>query len=183
MKEVLRKYKKWILSVAGVCAAAVIGVGIYFAAEKMGEMTQKEAEAMVRDNNGEVLSFAREWDWEFGTPSTIEMAVKTEDSYEELEMDASNGEIIRRETKYLPASENSAAPEESSAAASAAPEITPEEAIKVALEEVKGNVKEIELDDEDQRLIYELEIQEGKREYDVHIDAMTGSVLMVSTES
>ncbi|WP_306009663.1 PepSY domain-containing protein [Bacillus sp. MMSF_3328] len=183
MKEVLMKYKKWILGFAGVFAAAVIGVGIYFAAEKMGEITQKEAEALMRDNDGEVLSFAREWDWEFGSPSTIEMAVKTEGSYEEIEMDASNGEILRREKKYLEASANSPVSVESAAAASTAPGITPEEAIKLALEEVKGNVKEIELDDEERRLIYELEIEEGKREYNVHIDAMTGSVLMVSTES
>ncbi|MFC7686088.1 PepSY domain-containing protein [Ureibacillus sp. GCM10028918] len=183
MNKLLVNSKKWVIGFTGIFLVAVIGIGIYFAAEKMGELTQKEAEALVRDK-GEVLSFAKEWDWEFGTPSIITMNVKTETGYEEIEMDASNGDIIRRETNHLltSASVNNPAAG-ASATTSTAPVIMPEEAIKLALGEVKGNVKEIELDEDDQHLIYELEIEEGNREYNVHVDAMTGSILMVSTES
>jgi uncharacterized membrane protein YkoI len=152
---------------------------IYFTAEKLGEMTQEEAEAIVMDDhNGEVLSFARDWEWEFGNPSIIKMAIKTENSYEEIEMDASSGQIIRRETN---SSLNSPVSGESST--SIAPVIMPEEAIRLALDEVIGNVREIELNEEDHNLIYELEIEDGSREYDVHVDATTGSLLMVSAES
>lgn len=172
--------KKWILSFVGIFVVSAAGIGIYFASEKMGELTQKEAEALVSDK-GEVLSFAKEWDWEFGTPSIIKMAIKTENGYEEIEMDASNGDIIRRETNHLLTSVNTTVAGASTT--STAPVIMPEEAIKLALDEVKGSVKEIELDEDDHRLIYELEIEEGKREYNVHVDAMTGSILMVSTES
>ncbi|MDN4495241.1 PepSY domain-containing protein [Ureibacillus aquaedulcis] len=183
MNKVLVNSKKWIFGFVGIFVVAVVGVGIYFAAEKMGELTQKEAEALVSDK-GEVLSFAKEWDWEFGTPSIIKMAVKTETGYEEIEMDASNGDIIRRETNHLltSASVNSTS-SGASATTPSAPVIMPEEAIKLALAEVKGNVVEIELDEEDHYLIYELEIEEGNREYNVHVDAMTGSILVVDTES
>jgi uncharacterized membrane protein YkoI len=182
MNDLFTKNKKWILTFISIFMIATAGIGIYFAAEKMGEMTQEEAEAIVRDDhNGEVLSFARDWEWEFGTPSIIKMAITTENSYEEIEMDASSGQIIRRETNHLLSSLNSSVSGESST--STAPVIMPEEAIKLALDEVKGNVKEIELDEEDHNIIYELEIEEGSREYNVHVDAMTGSILLVSTES
>ena len=92
----LMKNKKWILVFIGIFIVATASIGIYFTVEKMGEMTKEEAEAIVRnDHNGEVLSFAREWEWEFGTPSTIKMAIKTENSYEEIEIDASSGQILQ----------------------------------------------------------------------------------------
>src|SRR3954452_2263845 len=172
VNELFMKNKKWILTFIGIFMVATAGIGIYFAAEKMGEMTQEEAEAIVRDDhNGEVLSFARDWEWEFGTPSIIKMAITTENSYEEIEMDASSGQIIRRETNHLLSTLNSPVSGESST--STAPAIImPEEVIQLALDKVKGNVKEIELDEEDHNIIYELEIEEGSREYNVHVDAM-----------
>jgi uncharacterized membrane protein YkoI len=183
MNGLFTKNKKWILGFIGIFIVATAGIGIYFAAEKMGEMTQEEAEAIVRDDhNGEVLSFAREWEWEFGIPSIIKMAIKTEKSYEEIEMDASSGQILRRETNHLLSSLNN--PVLGNPSTSTAPAIImPEEAIELALDEVTGSVKEIELDEEDHNIIYELEIEEGSREYNVHVDAITGSILMVSTES
>jgi uncharacterized membrane protein YkoI len=176
----LMKNKKWILVFLSIFIVATAGIGVYFAVEKMGEMTKEEAEAIVRnDHNGEVLSFAREWEWEFGTPSTIKMAIKTENSYEEIEIDASSGQILSREANHL----LSSSPVAGEPSASTAPAIMPEEAIERALDEVTGNVKEMELDEEDHNLIYELEIEEGSKEYNVHVDAITGSILMVSTES
>jgi len=182
MNDLMTKNKKWILSIISIFIVTIAGVGIYFATEKMGEMSQEEVETIVRDDyNGEVLSFAREWEWEFGTPSTIEMNIKTENSYEEIEMDASNGQILHREINQVLTPLNSSA--EGEASASFVPAITPEEAIKLALGEVTGTVKEIELDEENNKMIYELEIENGKSEYNIHIDASTGSILMVSTES
>lgn len=65
---------------------------------------------------------------------------------------------------------------EGEASALVAPAITPEEAIKLAVGEVTGNVKEIELDEENNRMIYELEIEDGNREYNVHVGASTESL-------
>lgn len=179
MNDLLTKNKKWILALVSIFIVATAGIGIYFTMEKMSEMTKEEAEALVRnDHNGEVLSFARDWEWEFGTPSTIKMAIKTDNRYEEIEMDASNGQILRREVNH-PVSSSPVTVGSSTPTAAA---ITPEKAIELALNEVSGNVKEIELDEENYNLIYELEIEEGSKEYNVHVDAITGTVLMVSAE-
>lgn len=192
-----KKKEKWMLTFVGMLILATAGVGIYigiyFTAEKMGEMTQKEAEAIIREElNGEVLSFEREW--EFGTPSIIKMTIKTEKNYEDIEMDASNGQILRREAEYVLSSLDSHVAEESSSTiptvmsnvaeehSSATPVIMPEEAIELALEKVTGNVKDIELDEENHNMIYEVEIEEGSKEHNVHVDAMSGSILMVDTE-
>lgn len=55
--------------------------------------------------------------------------------------------------------------------------LTAEEAIAVARQHASGTVKEVELDKDDGRLIYEIEMKDGKYEYDLDIDAYTGEVL------
>jgi uncharacterized membrane protein YkoI len=56
-----------------------------------------------------------------------------------------------------------------------APEVSPEEAIAIAQDEVDGQVDDVELDREGGRLIYEIEVGN----HDVEIDASDGSILKV----
>ncbi|HEY9577223.1 MAG TPA: PepSY domain-containing protein [Pseudobacillus sp.] len=215
MNGLFKKNEKWILAFISMFIVATAGlgiyIGIYFTAEKAGEMTREEAEAVVREDfDGEVLSFERDWEWELGSPSIMKMTIKTDNNYEEIEMDASNGKILRREADHILSSLNSPVTGESSSTApavmpdvakessstapavmpdvakkssSTVPAIVPEEAIELALDKVTGDVKEIELDAENHKMVYEIEIEEGSREHNVHVDAMTGSILMVGTES
>jgi uncharacterized membrane protein YkoI len=60
--------------------------------------------------------------------------------------------------------------------------ISVERAIEIALEQFSGEVDEVELEEEDGRLIYEIEIEKGDDEAEVEIDAYTGEVLVVSIE-
>ena len=55
--------------------------------------------------------------------------------------------------------------------------ISQEEAIKIAQSKAAGKVISIELDTEDNNLVYEIEIRNGKMEYDFEIDATTGAIL------
>ncbi|AOV08977.1 PepSY domain-containing protein [Sporosarcina ureilytica] len=55
--------------------------------------------------------------------------------------------------------------------------LTVEEAIAIARQHASGTVKEIELDNDDGRLYYEIEMKDGKYEYELDIDAYTGDVL------
>src|SRR5690625_2155239 len=55
-------------------------------------------------------------------------------------------------------------------------------AIDIALEQFPGVVDEVELDEEDGRLIYEIEIEGHGEEAEFEIDAYTGEVLVVEIE-
>ncbi|WP_416728619.1 PepSY domain-containing protein [Fictibacillus sp. JL2B1089] len=61
--------------------------------------------------------------------------------------------------------------------------ITQEEARQIALNEVKGSVTDIELDDEDGVIVYEVEIETKTKEAQVIINAFSGEVNSVTMET
>lgn len=60
--------------------------------------------------------------------------------------------------------------------------ITTEKAIEIAEKEVNGKVDEIDRDDEDGRIIYEIELKTNNGEAEVKLDAVTGKVLKIEYE-
>ena len=60
--------------------------------------------------------------------------------------------------------------------------ITSEKAIEIAEKEVNGNVIEIDRDDEDGRIIYEIELKTNNGEVELKLDAITGKVLKIENE-
>ncbi|WEG17591.1 PepSY domain-containing protein [Alkalihalophilus pseudofirmus] len=61
-------------------------------------------------------------------------------------------------------------------------QITKEEAVKAAQAILDGSVKEVELDHEDGKLIYEVELYFNGNDYDFDIDAITGDVLSIDDD-
>lgn len=55
--------------------------------------------------------------------------------------------------------------------------ISRDEAVAIAMKQASGTVTDVELDDDDGRKVYEIEIHDGTFEYDFDIDAFTGKVL------
>lgn len=55
--------------------------------------------------------------------------------------------------------------------------LSADEAIVIAMKTAQGTVTELELDDDDGRVHYEIEIEDGVYEYEFDIDAITGEVL------
>lgn len=60
--------------------------------------------------------------------------------------------------------------------------ISEKQAIEIALKQFSGKVEDIELDKDDGRLIYEIEMESSKGEAEIEIDAYTGEVIMVDIE-
>jgi uncharacterized membrane protein YkoI len=60
--------------------------------------------------------------------------------------------------------------------------ITKEAAVEIALKQAKGKVTSVELDEDDGRVHYEIEIRKGNVEYDLEIDAITGKVLEIDVD-
>lgn len=57
-----------------------------------------------------------------------------------------------------------------------------EEVSEIALQQFSGEIDEIELDEENGRLIYEIEIERGEQEAEIEIDAYTGEVIVIEIE-
>ncbi|KON89620.1 hypothetical protein AF332_24230 [Sporosarcina globispora] len=60
--------------------------------------------------------------------------------------------------------------------------ISEQKAIEIAEKEVNGTMKEIEKDEDDGRILYEIELKTTNGEADVDIDAATGKVLKVEID-
>lgn len=116
--------------------------------------------------------------------------IEIEDSaYEyEFEIDAYTGAILEFEKdrkdddvkKASTPAKKSPTVEKSEAVKPAAPNkkiITVDQAIAIAMNKAKGIVTEAELDDDDGRLYYDIEIEDGTYEYEFEIDAITGEIL------
>ncbi|MEC5424680.1 PepSY domain-containing protein [Virgibacillus sp. C22-A2] len=56
------------------------------------------------------------------------------------------------------------------------------EAEEIALNSFSGTITEVELDEDDGRLIYEIEIENGNEEAEIDIDAYTGEILVLSID-
>ncbi|BAQ09734.1 PepSY domain-containing protein [Sporosarcina sp. FSL W7-1349] len=60
--------------------------------------------------------------------------------------------------------------------------LTEEKAIRIAKEKADGTLKKIKLDDDDGRVVYELEIRDDQFEYDIELDAVTGEIVKFEKE-
>ncbi|MFY0783600.1 PepSY domain-containing protein [Peribacillus simplex] len=169
IKEGIIQRKKVIMtvSVASVLLfGGAAGTAVY--AVNKGALSEDEAVKMISEKlGGEVTQFEKDWD----QPMTYEMTVKTKEGYQDVDVDAEKGEILSQEM------ENDDDEDMSTQQAVETAKISMDQAEKIALKEVDGQVTDAELDSENGILVYELEISQGQKEYDVVIDATTGKVL------
>lgn len=176
MKENIKKRKKLlmtILAAAVLLFGGVAGTAVY--AVNQGTLSEKEAIKVISGElGGEVVQVEKEWD-EY--PVTYDMTVKTEEGYQDVEVDAKEGKVLSQEIDDD--QDEDALIEEAMKTA----KISMEEAEKIALKQVEGQITDLEADMENGSLIYELEIKEGQKEYDIDIDANTGKVLKVDMDN
>ncbi|MGY3714452.1 PepSY domain-containing protein [Sutcliffiella cohnii] len=108
-----------------------------------------------------------------------EVEVEWMDDNAEIYIDAYTGEVIYVEddiTNWINSNEsNSSSTEKSSNKL-----ITKEEAINIALNEIKDSkVKEVELDEDDGIYVYEIELKQSGKEVELDISAHTGEILTI----
>ncbi|MEH6947234.1 PepSY domain-containing protein [Bacillus sp. JJ634] len=168
MKTFFTKKMMIIVMVTGVLVLGGVSAITAYALNA-GTVSKEEAVKSVSEQvKGEVTKVERDLD---DASLTYEMTVKTENGYEDVEMNASNGEVIEREYDDDHYESYSAA------------KVSLEEAEKIALKEVaNGTITDVELDMENGLLVYEIEVEKKWLEYDLVIDANTGDVLHVEKE-
>ncbi|MGE7603275.1 PepSY domain-containing protein [Peribacillus sp. NPDC097675] len=175
LKENIIKRKKLIITVSAAAVllfGGVAGTAVY--AINQGTLSEKEAIKLISGElGGEVVQVEKEWD-EY--PVTYDMTVKTEEGYHEVEVDAKDGKVLSQERDDD--QDEDALIQEALKTA----KISMEEAEKIALKQVEGQITDLEADMENGSLIYEVEIKQGPKEYDVDIDANTGKVLKMEMD-
>lgn len=87
----------------------------------------------------------------------------------DLDMDAVTGEVLRSKTDWDDDDRNVYRNSDDL--------LTQQEALDIATAEFNGKLKEIELDDDNGRMIYEIELKNGDQEAEFDIDAETGDIL------
>lgn len=172
--------KKWIIIptlLLAIGGGAVLAQTDYFeAALANPTVTASQAkEIALKEVNGDVISL--EFDGDDLQPH-YEIDVMKDHEKVELQIDAASGavQVTERETiktikQNIAQAVSSVVPVAKTAA------LSQQQAIDIALAKAAGTVTDVELDDDDNELVYEIEIRNGKMEYDFKIDANSGAII------
>lgn len=183
--------KKWMMipALAGVLVIGGVAVagnaGHSFAATPKGLLTMEEAEAIaVKSVGGTVTGI--ELDREL-VGDIYEVEVKTNGFEYDLDIDAKTGKVLRtdKENDNDDDFDNDFDNDDSDdkVIAPNGKFITEKAAVNIAMKQAKGTVAEVKLDEDDGLVVYEIEIRDGKYDYDFDIDAISGEVLKFEKDS
>lgn len=196
--------KKIGLITAIIIGAATLGIGIYQSDAVHGDpdLSQDEIREIVQSQYpGEITEITLESD---AQTAVYEVMLEFDGKGYALSMDGNTGDVlamqeealqethqeddpgdIPSEPEHSEAQEKEEVPDETDEPAEPDREssvIGSEEAQRIALNEFEGTVTSLELDEEDGRFIYEVEIERGDHEAEIEIDAYTGEILVISID-
>jgi len=164
-----------VLVVGGVAMAGNTGESLTVAPK--GSLSVAEVEAIaVKSVGGKVTGI--ELDRE-RSGNIYEVEVKSDGvEYDlDIDIDAKTGEVLRTEKDDHDNDDFDDDDYYNKVSDSDSNFITEKAAIEIAMKQAKGTVTEIDMDEDDNRVIYEIEIRDGKYDYDFDIDAISGEVL------
>ncbi|CAM3272164.1 PepSY domain-containing protein [Filibacter tadaridae] len=168
--------KKWMMipALAGVVAIGGVAVATNaeqsLAAEQKGLLTIEEIETIaVKSAGGKVVGI--ELDRE-RLGDVYEVEVQSDGIEYDLDIDAKTGEVLRTDKDDMDDDD-----QDDNVVPTDVKFITQKAATEIAMKQAKGTVSKIVLDNDDGRVIYEIEIKDDTYEYDFDIDAISGEVL------
>lgn len=195
--------KKKISVIIGVIAiAGVLGIGVYHSSASPTEtsLSSDEVHETVKAQYpGEIISITS--DKEFNKV-VFDVEIENEGRAYNLKLDGNTGEILtlkektnskkltiaekeKNEDEQNNSEQSDSEPHDNKNAGNKKNEKTAidiKEAEEIALSQFSGTITQLELDEDDGRLIYEVEIENGEDEAEVEIDAYTGEILVVSID-
>ena len=152
------------------------------------ELSKEEAlEKVQTEFPGEVV----EWELEReGNRKVYEIEIKGSDRHYELEIDADTGEVLKVEEEVFSnkkvskadTSSNQSGEYDSEANKKKDSILSVSEVEKIAQDLFEGKIEELELDEDDNRYYYEVEMYSSTHEVEMDIDAYTGELLSISKE-
>ncbi|WP_163971728.1 PepSY domain-containing protein [Oceanobacillus halotolerans] len=194
-----KKVSMIILSIMGV---TLLGIGIYHssAANADPNLSTDEIRDLVRDQYpGEITELEME---KRGDRTVYEVEVESDGKEYDIELDGNSAEVLNLKEKELVKKEkkndakntsdnvktndksNKDNDDSNEQVASKEKQtiIDRAKAEEIALNEFSGNIEEIELDEDDGRLRYEIELEDGDREAEIDIDAFTGEIIVLEID-
>lgn len=146
-------------------------------------------ELQLDGNTGEILYLKEAADttneeMELEDPVT-ESKVDPENEEDKLEKESSNEEDVnetKEHHKHHDKMKNKDKHQQHHQKSDKTTVIDAKQAIDIALQEFPGTIVELELEREDGRLIYEIEIENGEMEAEIEIDAYTGEIIVIELD-
>lgn len=150
---------------------------------------QQAKEIALKELNGTIVDF--DYDSDAFTPH-YEIEIVKDNEKVEYNINASSGDVKVKAREViqatLPSTNASDVTQKSTTNVQTIPAqpvlqatsttlISQEQAVKIAKTKASGQVKKVDIDEDDNRLVYEIEIRNGKTEYEFEIDAVTGAIL------
>lgn len=163
--------------IGALAGAAILGMGAYHSSASSADLDAKLSREEVKEIiQIEYPGAITEFDLEKENGRIVyDMKIKGENAKYELEVDADTGEVLEVSEENYKHKTNKKEIVKS--------EHTPEnilsvkEAEEIAQKEFTGTITEIELDEDDGRYVYEVELREGAQEAEIELDAVTGDIL------
>lgn len=178
----MSKKNKGII-IGALAGAAILGMGAYHSSASSADLDAKLSREEVKEIiQVEYPGAITEFDLEKENGRVVyDMEIKGENVKYDLEVDADTGEVLEvKEKSYKNNKEQAVKTEnkiENNTENNTENIISVKEAEEIAQKEFSGTVTEIELDEDDGRYVYEVELREGAQEADMEIDAITGKIL------
>ena len=155
-----------------------------------GAQTSYSAEAKISYEQAKEIALAKvgggtvkeiDLDYEHGV-LVYEVEVKYNDVEYDVDVNAATGEVVKFRSDHSTDNTSTQKPSTStpsqSQSGSSTAQISYEKAKEIAIAKVGGGtVKEIDLDRENGRLVYEVEVKYNEQEYEIDIDAATGEIV------
>jgi len=189
--------KKLGITIAVLIVGAIIGVFVFQlnASQTEVELSRDEISNIVTDQYpGEITEL------ELADNGNYKVEVQTQSKTYQLSVDGQSGEVLALNETSDPSAKNQETAEQDNPNTNNQEEteqeginennnrpnnhakISADTAKEIALNEFSGTIAELELDEEDERLIYEIEMENNEDEATIEIDAYTGEVIMVEID-
>ncbi|MFD1336966.1 PepSY domain-containing protein [Oceanobacillus iheyensis] len=178
--------KKLAVLVGALTISTAVGVGFSQSDQaasasennKQPTLSSEDITSIVNEQyEGDITDFELDRD---DNQIHYEVELINDDEEYDLEIDAETGEIIKENVEKFQL-ENKQGTKNSNVDSSNF--IGDKKAKEIALEQFSGKVVEFELDEDDGKYVYEIEVRDGNKEADFEIDAVTGNVLEMDIET
>lgn len=182
--------KKLGIAVATIAGAGVFGLGIYHsdAAQADPTLSTDEIRQMVTEQYPGTIT---EMELEKELNKVVyEVEVESNGKEIDLKLDGNTGEVLKTKEKEIMNNEKDDDADDRDDDSDDDKNIDPSKATidvkkveEIALKEFAGTITDLELDEDDGRLIYEIEVKNDKKEADFDIDATTGEILEMDIDT